>query len=250
MVARRATYPQLLHHRSGHSGWSACGRDMIAPTLEHRCRSRERGEKSVAPSGRPHKPRDRAAVGTQVRPGVRQPDPAAAAPRRRQVAPYVDGLGTQHLSYLSHANGSGVGERALSDHGHRTATLPAFSAFSPRAYASSFLAPRPRPSPACVTVRCHSGGAGVEGTRHAHVSSSEAGSLCTVLLVSSPFEAASALREAVIGVDGRSGQLRPYVRPVARRSPLATMGVRLRARHQSRRRARGTVPLSVSPAPS
>src|ERR1700756_2836134 len=37
----------------------------------------------------------------------------------------------------------------------------------------------------------------------------------------------------------RSGQLRPYVRPVARRSPLAIMGVRLRARHQSVLRAQG-----------
>src|SRR5215218_4215013 len=55
MVARQATYPQLLHHWSGHSGWSACGRDMIAHTPEHRCRSRERDEKSVAPSSRPHK---------------------------------------------------------------------------------------------------------------------------------------------------------------------------------------------------
>ena len=116
-------------------------------------------------AGHRRQPRDRAAVGAQVRPGVRQTDPAEAAPRRRQVAPYVDGLGTQHLSYLSHADGSGVGERALSGHGHRTATPPAFSASSPRAYASSFLAPRPRPSPACVAVRCHSGGAGVESTR-------------------------------------------------------------------------------------
>jgi len=32
---------------------------------------------------------------------------------------------------------------------------------------------------------------------------------------------------------GKSGQLRPYVRPVARRMPLAIMGVRLRVRHQS-----------------
>jgi len=29
----------------------------------------------------------------------------------------------------------------------------------------------------------------------------------------------------------KSGQLRPYVRPVARRMPLAIMGVRLRVRH-------------------
>jgi hypothetical protein len=31
----------------------------------------------------------------------------------------------------------------------------------------------------------------------------------------------------------RSGQLRPYVRPLTRHSPLAIMGVRLRARHRS-----------------
>ena len=39
---------------------------------------------------------------------------------------------------------------------------------------------------------------------------------------------------------GNSGQSRPYVRPVSRRLPLAIMGVRLRARHHSVRRARGT----------
>jgi hypothetical protein len=33
-----------------------------------------------------------------------------------------------------------------------------------------------------------------------------------------------------INIGERSGQLRPYVRPVARRSPLAIMGVRLRDR--------------------
>ena len=103
---------------------------------------------------------------------------------------------------------------------------------------------------ACVTVRCHSGGADVEGTRHTHVGPWEAGSLGAVRLASSPFETASALHGAVIGVGEGSGQSRPYVRPAARRLPLAIMGVRLRARHQSRRRARGTVPLSVSPAPS
>jgi hypothetical protein len=32
------------------------------------------------------------------------------------------------------------------------------------------------------------------------------------------------LREPLIDVGERSGQLRPYVRPVARRSPLAIMG--------------------------
>jgi hypothetical protein len=39
--------------------------------------------------------------------------------------------------------------------------------------------------------------------------------------------------EAVIGVGGRSGQLRPYARPVARRLPLAIMGARARVRRQS-----------------
>jgi hypothetical protein len=34
------------------------------------------------------------------------------------------------------------------------------------------------------------------------------------------------LYEPLIGVGERSGQLRPYVRPVARRQPLAIMGVR------------------------
>jgi len=45
----------------------------------------------------------------------------------------------------------------------------------------------------------------------------------------------------------KSGQLRPYVRPVARRMPLAIMGVRLRVRHQSAGRARGTTLRSVLP---
>jgi len=46
---------------------------------------------------------------------------------------------------------------------------------------------------------------------------------------------------------GKSGQLRPYVRPVARRMPLATMGVRFRVRHQSGQRAQGTTFGSVLP---
>jgi len=46
--------------------------------------------------------------------------------------------------------------------------------------------------------------------------------------------------EAPLGVSERSGQLRPYVRPVARHWPLAIMGVRVRVRHQSVWRARGT----------
>ena len=45
----------------------------------------------------------------------------------------------------------------------------------------------------------------------------------------------------------RSGQVRPYVRPAPRLPPLAIMGVRLRVRHQSVRRARSTVGLPVWP---
>ena len=41
--------------------------------------------------------------------------------------------------------------------------------------------------------------------------------------------------------------VRPYVRPVARPTPLAIMGVRSRARHQSQRRARGAAKSTVSP---
>ena len=37
----------------------------------------------------------------------------------------------------------------------------------------------------------------------------------------------------VSGVREGTGQLRPYVRPVSRRSPLAIMGVRVRVRRQS-----------------
>src|SRR6201999_1905167 len=55
------------------------------------------------------------------------------------------------------------------------------------------------------------------------------------------------LRKPLIDVGERSGQLRPYVRPIARRSPLAIMGVRLRVRHQSVWRARGTRLLTVLP---
>jgi len=43
-----------------------------------------------------------------------------------------------------------------------------------------------------------------------------------------------------INIGEKSGQLRPYVRPVARRMPLAIMGVRFRVRHQSGQRAQGT----------
>ena len=48
--------------------------------------------------------------------------------------------------------------------------------------------------------------------------------------------------EAAISVGERSGQPHPYVRPVAQRSPLAIMGVRVRVRRQSGSRARGTPP--------
>jgi len=50
-----------------------------------------------------------------------------------------------------------------------------------------------------------------------------------------------------INVGEKSGQLRPYVRPVARRMPLAIMGVRFRVRHQSGQRAQGTTLDSVLP---
>ena len=52
---------------------------------------------------------------------------------------------------------------------------------------------------------------------------------------------------AMIDVGERSGQLRPYVRPATRHSPLAIMGVRVRVRHQSVWRARGTRLLTVLP---
>jgi hypothetical protein len=55
------------------------------------------------------------------------------------------------------------------------------------------------------------------------------------------------LYEPLIVVSEKSGQSRPYVRPVVRWLPLAIMGVRLRVRHQSCRRARGTVFFPVSP---
>ncbi len=54
-------------------------------------------------------------------------------------------------------------------------------------------------------------------------------------------------REAPLGVGERSGRLRPYVRPVARCSPLAITGVRVRVRRQSGSRARGTPPSTASP---
>jgi hypothetical protein len=53
--------------------------------------------------------------------------------------------------------------------------------------------------------------------------------------------------KTLIDVGERSGQLRPYVRPVTRHWPLAIMGVRVRVRHQSDWRARGTRLLAVLP---
>ena len=54
-------------------------------------------------------------------------------------------------------------------------------------------------------------------------------------------------QQSPVGVRKRSGQLRPYVRPVVRHLPLAIMGVRFRVRHQSSQRARGTCFFPVLP---
>ena len=54
------------------------------------------------------------------------------------------------------------------------------------------------------------------------------------------------LRRFVL-VQYHQGQVRPYVRPVPRLLPLAIMGVRLRVRHQTAKRAQSTVGLPVSP---
>jgi len=51
----------------------------------------------------------------------------------------------------------------------------------------------------------------------------------------------------LIDVGERTGQLRPYVRPVTRHLPLAIMGVRMHVRHQSGRRAQGTRLSAVLP---
>jgi hypothetical protein len=53
--------------------------------------------------------------------------------------------------------------------------------------------------------------------------------------------------EGPVSVRERSGQLRPYVRPVTQHSLLAIMGMRVRVRHQSVWRARGTRLLTVLP---
>jgi hypothetical protein len=50
--------------------------------------------------------------------------------------------------------------------------------------------------------------------------------------------------KSVTGTRGRSGQLRPYVRPTSQNLLLAIMGVRVRVRRQSEERARGTQPLN------
>jgi hypothetical protein len=55
------------------------------------------------------------------------------------------------------------------------------------------------------------------------------------------------LDEPLINVGERSGQLRPYVRPVARHLPLAIMGVGMRVRHQSVGHAQGTRLLPLLP---
>jgi len=62
-----------------------------------------------------------------------------------------------------------------------------------------------------------------------------------------PLQSLCFVHGLLVGVDRGSGQLRPYVRPVVRRVPLAIMGVRLRVRHQSERRARGAACCAVSP---
>jgi len=65
--------------------------------------------------------------------------------------------------------------------------------------------------------------------------------------VSAEARSVQAIPTSPAGVAERSGQVRPYVRPVARPMPLAIMGVRSRARHQSERRARGAAKSTVSP---
>jgi hypothetical protein len=62
-----------------------------------------------------------------------------------------------------------------------------------------------------------------------------------------PLRCLAFLYEPLIDVGEGSGQLRPYVRPVARHLPLAIMGVRMRVRHQSVGRAQCTRLLPVLP---
>jgi len=69
----------------------------------------------------------------------------------------------------------------------------------------------------------------------------------TAGLCQAPYRRCNSGLEAPIGVGQRSGRLRPYVRPVARCSPLAIMGVRMRVRRQSGSRARGTKASTASP---
>ena len=65
--------------------------------------------------------------------------------------------------------------------------------------------------------------------------------------VSAEARSVQALPTSPVGVAERSGQVRAYVRPIARPMPLAIMGVRSRARHQSQPRARGAASCAVSP---
>src|SRR3954466_9539684 len=53
--------------------------------------------------------------------------------------------------------------------------------------------------------------------------------------------------EVLLGVGKTFGQLHPYARPVKQHLPLAIMGMRLRARHQSWPRARGARSSTVLP---
>jgi hypothetical protein len=55
------------------------------------------------------------------------------------------------------------------------------------------------------------------------------------------------LYEVLTVVGERSGQVRPYVRPVVRCLPLAIMGERMRVRHQSLGRALRTSFFPVLP---
>jgi hypothetical protein len=59
-----------------------------------------------------------------------------------------------------------------------------------------------------------------------------------------PFGMNSTPLTFVTGTRGRSGQLRPYVRPTSQHLLLAIMGVRVRVRRQSVKRARSTQPLN------
>ena len=102
----------------------------------------------------------------------------------------------------------------------------------------------PTASRACVTDRCHCGGANADVRRNAQLSPIGCDPMrcsrasLSVWLTSIRDEIG--LLKPVAGVHGRSGQPRPYVRPAARHLPLAIMGVRMRVRRHSPSRARGT----------